>query len=165
MISHSPLHALADQQVKAIAKLQRDLASIGVRLSALAASIGGDDVPHDMTAAEAITKADAQVKRVVSVVSEVFQVPSREIMGRLRLQEIAIARQVCMYLLRETTTWSLTEVGAAFLRDHGTVLHATRAVADACAADKTIDAMVSRCRAELRRTAPSSAAHTSNPKR
>lgn len=164
MISNSPLHALADQQVKAIAQLQRELASIGVRLSALAASIGGDEVPHDITAAEAITKADAQFKRVVSVVSEVFQVPRREIMGRLRIQDVAFARQVCMYILRETTPWSLAQIGSAFFRDHGTVIHATRAVVNACATDKSIAELVSRCRAELLRTAPSSAAPNSNPK-
>lgn len=161
MSTQTQLHALATHQVQAIADLQRDLASIGVRLSALAASIGGDDVP---SAADAITSADTTVRRVVAVVAAVFRVPSREIMGRLRLQEIALARQVCMYLLRETTTWSQTEIGAAFLRDHGTVLHATRAVANACATDKVIAELVSRCRAELLRTAPTSAAPNFNPK-
>ncbi len=44
------------------------------------------------------------------------------------MPEIARARQLAMYLARELTPMSLTEIARGFGRDHTTVLHAVRAV-------------------------------------
>jgi chromosomal replication initiator protein len=54
---------------------------------------------------------------------------------------IARARQLAMYIVRNTTSLSLGQIGIAFGgRDHSTVLHAVRAVADRLVADADLRA-------------------------
>jgi chromosomal replication initiator protein len=49
--------------------------------------------------------------------------------SKRRPANIAFPRQIAMYLARELTKTSLSEIGEAFGgRDHGTVLHAHRLV-------------------------------------
>ena len=51
--------------------------------------------------------------------------------SKRRPQNIAFPRQIAMYLARELTKTSLSEIGEAFGgRDHGTVLHAHRLVGE-----------------------------------
>ena len=50
--------------------------------------------------------------------------------SRRRTREIATVRMTAMYFCRLLTNDSLSQIGAAFNRDHGTVLHACHAVLD-----------------------------------
>ncbi len=61
-------------------------------------------------------------------VSQYFDVRLADMTARGRKAEIAFARQVAMYLARSMTDHSLVEIGRAFGRDHGTVIHAVRKV-------------------------------------
>ena len=51
-----------------------------------------------------------------------------ELLSPRRSARIARARQLAMYLARELTPLSLTEIARGFSRDHTTVLHAIRSV-------------------------------------
>ena len=51
-----------------------------------------------------------------------------ELLSPRRSTRIARARQLAMYLARELTPLSLTEIARGFNRDHTTVLHAIRTV-------------------------------------
>jgi chromosomal replication initiator protein len=57
-----------------------------------------------------------------------FDVRLADMTARGRKADIAFARQVAMYLARTMTDHSLVEIGRAFGRDHGTVIHAVRKV-------------------------------------
>jgi chromosomal replication initiator protein len=62
-------------------------------------------------------------------VAEHFDVRLADMTSKRRPQNIAFPRQIAMYLARELTKTSLSEIGNAFGgRDHGTVLHAYRLV-------------------------------------
>jgi chromosomal replication initiator protein len=62
-------------------------------------------------------------------VAEHFDVRLADMTSKRRPQNIAFPRQIAMYLARELTKTSLSEIGDAFGgRDHGTVLHAHRLV-------------------------------------
>jgi len=62
-------------------------------------------------------------------VAEHFDVRLADMTSKRRPQNIAFPRQIAMYLARELTKTSLSEIGYAFGgRDHGTVLHAHRLV-------------------------------------
>ena len=71
------------------------------------------------------------VAGIVRGVAEVYNVTPGEIMGQSRFENIAEARQAAMVL-----TWKAmggrpgctTATGRLFNRDHGTVLHARRAI-------------------------------------
>jgi chromosomal replication initiator protein len=63
--------------------------------------------------------------RILAAVSERFGVKTEALLGARRTQVVALPRQVAMYLLRQLTDLSLTEIGRVFGgRDHTTVLYA-----------------------------------------
>lgn len=67
---------------------------------------------------------------VIESVSGVFGVPVEKIMSRDRTKDVALSRQVIMYLMREEGKASLPQIGAAMGgRDHTTVIHACEKVA------------------------------------
>ena len=52
-----------------------------------------------------------------------------------RDRKIARPRQIAMYLAKVLTTKSLPEIGAAFDRDHTTIIHAVRTIEDKITSD------------------------------
>ena len=72
---------------------------------------------------------DLTVEDVVRRVSEVSNVPEKEIVGKSRRMEIAEARQISMYLCRNIIGTSLSNIGVDFGgRDHTTVMHAVKTI-------------------------------------
>ncbi|MFH1499538.1 MAG: chromosomal replication initiator protein DnaA [Verrucomicrobiota bacterium] len=62
-------------------------------------------------------------------VADHFQIRHSDMTSKRRPNNIAIPRQIAMYLTRNLTKHSLQEIGDAFGgRDHGTVIHACKAV-------------------------------------
>ena len=64
------------------------------------------------------------VEKVLSAVSQAFGVPQAELKGRKRTKEIALARNVAIYIIRSITDLSLPAIGKIFGRDHSTVFSA-----------------------------------------
>ena len=72
---------------------------------------------------------DITVEDVVRRVSEVSNIPEKEIVGKSRKMEIAEARQISMYLCRKIIGTSLNSIGVYFGgRDHTTVMHAVKTI-------------------------------------
>ena len=81
------------------------------------------DILHE-EARRAIT-----IDQIQRRVAEHFDVRLADMTSKRRPANIAFPRQIAMYLARELTKLSLSEIGEAFGgRDHGTVLHAHRLV-------------------------------------
>jgi len=71
------------------------------------------------------------IEQIQKRVAEHYDVRLADMTSKRRPANIAFPRQIAMYLARELTKTSLTEIGEAFGgRDHGTVLHAHRLVKD-----------------------------------
>ncbi|HSI15657.1 MAG TPA: chromosomal replication initiator protein DnaA [Chthoniobacter sp.] len=69
------------------------------------------------------------IEQIQKRVAEHFDVRIADMTSKRRPANIAFPRQIAMYLARELTKTSLSEIGEAFGgRDHGTVLHAHRLV-------------------------------------
>ncbi len=69
--------------------------------------------------------------RVVDVVASAFGISREKILSRERTREVALPRQVVMYLLREEANVSLPQIGEVLGgRDHTTVIYACEKVAD-----------------------------------
>ena len=61
---------------------------------------------------------------IVNLVSEQFGIKAEDIGSKKRSAEIALPRQICMYLCREILDMSLSEIGVVVgNRDHSTVIH------------------------------------------
>ncbi len=70
------------------------------------------------------------VEEIQKVVADYFDIRMADMTSNRRPQHIAFPRQVAMYLCREMTRQSLPTIGAAFSRNHATVLHACRLVGE-----------------------------------
>ena len=90
------------------------------------------------------------VDAVVTAVSSVFGVPSDRLLGRDRTREVALPRQVAMYLMREDANISLPQIGEALGgRDHTTVMYACDKVADLMQRDDRLRRQVLQVRDQL----------------
>ncbi len=68
---------------------------------------------------------------IKEVVAKEFNVSVHDLSGKRRTQNIALARQVAMFLCRKHTARSFPEIGALFGgRDHSTVIHAIKSITD-----------------------------------
>ena len=70
---------------------------------------------------------DLSIDQIVKYVSKKMKVSERQIMGKSRIMEVALARQLSMYLSKELTNSSLANIGSQIGgRDHSTVIHACK---------------------------------------
>ena len=91
------------------------------------------------------------VALIAAVVMDHFDVSDDDFYSSVRTAEVALARQVTMYLARTTTLLSYPEIGAALDRDHSTVMHGAHLVADRIVSDRDLAAKVADVRRELAR--------------
>ncbi|MCC6443652.1 MAG: chromosomal replication initiator protein DnaA [Armatimonadetes bacterium] len=88
---------------------------------------------------------------IQKAVSEKFGVEIEAMTGKRRDRDVVLARQVAMYLMRETLETSLPEIGLLFGgRDHTTVLHACDRVKVLMKTDAAIEESVRELMMKLR---------------
>ena len=81
---------------------------------------------------------------IIQTVSSHYSVSNEDVTGKRRSRDIALPRQVSMYLIRELTPLSTTAIGRVFSgRDHSTVMHSCDKIAEMMRKDisfrKTVD--------------------------
>ena len=97
----------------------------------------------DMSSPKHNTSAD----EIIESVSDVFGVPVEKVMSRDRTRDVALTRQVIMYLMREEANVSLPQIGLAMGgRDHTTVIHACEKVASLLKTDNSFRTQVFRAK-------------------
>ena len=77
--------------------------------------------------------SDVEIKPtdIISQVAQYFHLTFDDLVGRTRTKNVAMARQISMYLTREMTSMSLVDIGQVFGgRDHTTVMHAYTRISD-----------------------------------
>ena len=75
--------------------------------------------------------SELSIESVVKKASELTRVKEKDLVGKSRKAEIALARQLSMYLCRDVLGASLNKIGLFFGgRDHSTVIHALKVVED-----------------------------------
>ncbi len=105
---------------------------------------------HDvlMEQAQTILTIETIQKRV----ADHFQIRHSDMTSKRRPNNIAIPRQIAMYITRELTKHSLQEIGDAYGgRDHGTVIHACKAVNNMMEQDATTRSSVEFLKTQLSR--------------
>ena len=89
-------------------------------------------------------------RRVVDVVATVFGISPEKLMSKSRTHEVALPRQVAMYLMRKDARVSLPQIGEALGgRDHTTVIYACEKVAEMIQRDDTLRKQVNQIREAL----------------
>lgn len=85
------------------------------------------------------TRKPITVAAINIVVGNTFGIPESVLLSKRRTQDVAMARQVAMYLARTLTSMSLKTIGAEYGgRDHSTVIHAVNVVRDQLKVDSDL---------------------------
>lgn len=88
--------------------------------------------------------------QVLYAVANAFGISPDKILGRERSREVALPRQITMYLLREEANISLPQIGEALGgRDHTTVMYACDKVADLIERDDRLRRQLIQIREQL----------------
>ncbi|MFW6060988.1 MAG: chromosomal replication initiator protein DnaA [Phycisphaeraceae bacterium] len=78
------------------------------------------------------------LQQIIDTVTGFYNVRLSDLQSRRRHKSVTEPRQICMYLARKRTRFSLEEIGGYFGgRDHTTVMHSIRTVEDRLDADTT----------------------------
>ncbi|KFF31801.1 chromosomal replication initiator protein DnaA [Bifidobacterium bombi] len=90
-------------------------------------------VPLAERALHDLYTSDVEIKPtdIISQIAQYFHLTFDDIVGRSRTKNVALARQIAMYLTREMTSMSLVDIGEVFGgKDHTTVMHACTRISD-----------------------------------
>ena len=81
-----------------------------------------------------------------------FKIKLSDLQSKKRSKAVSYPRQVCMYLARKLTDYSLEEIGGYFGgRDHTTVMHACEKIKNLLVTDSLLAATIERLTEELRK--------------
>lgn len=135
----------------------RELEGAVVKIQVLA---NLEQKPIDLTMAAAalgeplnVSRGDRQIQiqTIIAAVTEFFNVKVTDLQSKRRQRSIALPRQVCMYLARRYTRFSLEEIGGYFGgRDHTTVMHAVRTIEGRRETDQDFAKSVTALESQLR---------------
>ena len=97
------------------------------------------------------------IQAILDAVVRYYDIKLTDLLGKRRHKSVALPRQVCMWLARRHTRYSLEEIGGYLGgRDHTTVLHAIRQVDTKQSRDERLKADVDRIQQVLQ-SAPNEA--------
>ena len=84
-----------------------------------------------------------EVSSIIKTVADYYKLSISDLKGKKRSKNIALARQIAMYIIRETTDYSTTEIGSEFNgRDHTTVMHSCQKIEDLIKFDASFSSLV-----------------------
>ncbi|MFM7052522.1 MAG: helix-turn-helix domain-containing protein, partial [Planctomycetota bacterium] len=90
------------------------------------------------------------LQAIIDSVTRYYDVKLTDLLSKRRHKSIAMPRQVCMYLARKHTRFSLEEIGGYFGgRDHTTVMHAVRTIEGRAGADAKVQAEIGSIEQDL----------------
>lgn len=82
------------------------------------------------------------IDTIIKVISEEYGLSTSDIKGKKRTKNVMVPRQLAMYIAREITEFSTTEIGAEFGRDHTTVVHSCQKIEEMIQADSKFDSKI-----------------------
>lgn len=152
-VDESILDFLAQKIRSNVRRLEGALMRVATYASLAGESVSVDKVEHllrDLLREEASRQVN--IDDIQKAVAEFYDVRLADMTSRRRPASIAFPRQIAMYLSRSLTKGSLVEIGEAFGgRDHGTVIHACKKVAERIECEAGLKETVARIESRLRR--------------
>jgi chromosomal replication initiator protein len=100
--------------------------------------------------ADALREKRITMQEIFDRVTAYFNIKVSDLQSKKRNQSIAFPRQICMFLARKHTRYSLEEIGGYFGgRDHTTVLHGVRTIDRQVKVDREVAQQVNHLDAQL----------------
>jgi chromosomal replication initiator protein len=85
-------------------------------------------------------QANMSIELIQKVVAEYFSLSANDLKSKKRAQNIVFPRQLAMYIIRDITEFSTTEIGQVFGgRDHTTVMYSCDKIEERMKADPTLE--------------------------
>ncbi|HEU0028038.1 MAG TPA: chromosomal replication initiator protein DnaA [Ktedonobacterales bacterium] len=147
------LEQVARPECESIRELEGELKRVAVWARTMGAPLDAQTVARALGPMRQERQASRPVDAaaVLATVSSRFAVSTEALLGKSRERQVAWARQVAMYLMREETDASLFQIGAQLGgRDHTTIMHGCAAVTKRIADDARARADVTAAQAALR---------------
>lgn len=132
-VSRDVIHYIAESVTTNV----REMEGMLTRVVFYAKMMGQSVVTMD-TAREALKDIAAQnaetidAGRIIDCVCKFYGLKKEELLGRKRTKDIALARQIAMYLITEILSMPQEAIGRIFNKDHSTVIYAKKQIADEC---------------------------------
>ena len=89
-------------------------------------------------------------EKVVQVVANYYNLTDSQIKSKSRISQIALARQIAMYLCRSICGTSYAQIGKLFNRDHSTVMTAVEKVGNMLKTDQQLSTAIQEIRKDMR---------------
>lgn len=94
-------------------------------------------------------KKRISVEEILKCVATIFQVKVSDLKGSSRTKDVALPRQVAMYLAKMLLDGSLMVIGESFGKTHSTILHACKNIEKKLATDEQLRRQVGMCRRNI----------------
>ncbi|PLS31031.1 chromosomal replication initiator protein DnaA [Bifidobacterium margollesii] len=98
------------------------------------------------------TEVEIKPTDIITQVAQYFQLTFDDLVGPWRAKNVALARQIAMYMTREMTSLSLVDIGEIFGgRDHSTVMHAYKKIQSGMAQKREVYNYVTELTSRIKR--------------
>ncbi|MCL2044415.1 MAG: chromosomal replication initiator protein DnaA [Treponema sp.] len=88
-------------------------------------------------------QANLSIETIQKAVADFYSLGINDLKGKKRNQKVVFPRQIAMFICREMTDFSTTEIGEAFGgRDHTTVMHSIAKIEGLLITDPTLDSTI-----------------------
>ncbi|MCS7002556.1 MAG: chromosomal replication initiator protein DnaA, partial [Dehalococcoidia bacterium] len=94
------------------------------------------------------------VQQVIEAVAAEFHLNVEDLKGKRRDKDTALARHTAMYLAREMTSSTLSEIGHELRRDHTTVMHGVEKIGEEVKKDLDLQRRVNMVKMALEKPSP-----------
>jgi chromosomal replication initiator protein len=137
-------------------RVQSNIRELEGALTRIAAFANLSGMPVTLAMVESVLadllprRKEVQPEEIVRKVADVFGLPLERLLGKDRSREVALPRQIAMYLLREEANISLPQIGETLGgRDHTTVMYGCEKVAELLERDDRLRRQVLEIKEQL----------------
>ncbi|MDR0290691.1 MAG: chromosomal replication initiator protein DnaA [Treponema sp.] len=96
-------------------------------------------------------QANLSIEVIQKAVAEFYSLSTNDLKGKKRTQKIVNPRQVSMFICREMTDFSTTEIGEAFGgRDHTTVMHSIDKIQNLLVSDPVLESTIENLKRQVK---------------
>jgi chromosomal replication initiator protein len=143
IISEEVAHYLAAKVKSNIRELEGCLIRLGAQASLTGRPINIDMAKNILQDLIEDDEKPVTTDQIQKVVSEHFGLKISDMKAKKRTKEVALPRQIAMYLSKQLTSLSLSDIGKNFGgKDHATVIYSYKQVEDKRARDEVFNRMI-----------------------